>query len=340
MPDLRAIPVAIFTLTLSMSVSATAESFTIRDNADLIGEFYTTQAEHQDTLLDIARSNGLGYTEIKLANTAVDTWLPGEGRDVVLPKRFVLPQTPREGLVLNIPEMRLYYYPRQKKNAPQVVHTYPLGVGREGWSTPYVTTKIISKVAKPNWYPPESIREEHAAEGDPLPKVVPAGPDNPLGEYAMRLGLPSYLIHGTNRPWGVGMRVSHGCIRLYPEDIEELFSQVEVGTAVRIINQPYKVGLKDGVIYLEAHPHLEEDADEFKNAFTQIVNMVLKRTEQHDASYDIDWELARLVMKEAQGVPVAIGMALPKLQPANTVAGADPLAGMQLQLDGDVDRGN
>ncbi|MDZ7736987.1 MAG: L,D-transpeptidase family protein [Gammaproteobacteria bacterium] len=332
----RLIPGILFVLAGSLSPVAGAESFTVfDDDTDLVGEFRTAHAEHQDTLLDIARSHGLGYTEIRLANAGVDTWLPGEGQQVVLPKRFILPPTPREGLVLNIPEMRLYYYPARRKNAPRTVQTYPLGVGREGWSTPYVTTRITSKVARPSWYPPESIREEHAADGDPLPRVVPAGPDNPLGDYAMRLALPSYLIHGTNRPWGVGMRVSHGCIRLYPEDIETLFNQVEVGTPVRIINQPYKVGHKGGIIYLEAHPHLEEDAEEFKNAFTQIVNMVQERTGADADNYDIDWELARLVMKEARGVPVAIGMELPRLQQAAAVIMEnDPLAGMQLQLDG------
>ena len=326
-------------LMLLTSAPVAAEQFTIADNTDLVGDARSTQASHEDTLLDIARRNGLGYTEIKLANQGVDTWLPGEGRQIVLPKRFVLPSTPREGLVLNIPEMRLYYYP-DSKGAPQsqtgaTVQTYPLGVGREGWSTPYETTRVTAKVAQPAWYPPESIREERAAEGDPLPKIVPAGPDNPLGEFAMRLSLPSYLIHGTNRPWGVGMRVSHGCIRLYPEDIEQLFAQVDVGTSVRIINEPYKVGVKDGVIYLEAHPHLEEDAGLFNNAFNQIVERVLARTQARPGRYEIDWELARQVLEEAHGLPVAIGMELPAM-PETVVAGEIkpiPASGMQLQLD-------
>ncbi len=322
----RLFGIVLFSLATSMCAPAGAESF-------VIGDFRTVRATHKDTLLDIARSNGLGYTEIKLANENVDTWLPGEGQQVTLPKRFILPSAPREGLVLNIPEMRLYYYPAAGKDAPQTVQTYPLGVGREGWSTPYETTRVTAKVAEPNWYPPESIREEHAAEGDPLPRVVPAGPDNPLGDYAMRLALPSYLIHGTNSPWGVGMRVSHGCIRLYPEHIEELFSQVSVGTPVRIINQPYKVGLKDGVIYLEAHPHLKEDAAKFKNAFTRIVDKVSARTDAQQGDYDIDWELARQVMQEARGVPVAIGMALPAVEQTTVATGSRPPS-MQLPLDG------
>jgi len=328
MPDLRLLIILILSLA---STGAAAERFVIPGDSDIIGEFRTAEARHQDTLLDIARSHGLGYHEITLANADVDTWLPGEGQRVVLPKRYVLPAAPREGLVLNIPEMRLYYYPPRNKHEPAELRTYPLGVGREGWSTPYETTRITAKVVKPAWYPPESIREEHEANDDPLPRVVPAGPDNPLGDYAMRLGLPSYLIHGTNRPWGVGMRVSHGCIRLYPEHIEELFNRVAVGTSVRIINQPYKVGLNDGVVYLEAHPHLEEDAERFKNAFSQIVETVLERTEAAAGEYEIDWELARQVMREAQGVPVAIGMELPVLRQAAGEQEADPLAGMQLE---------
>lgn len=299
-----------FVLAIGAANMANADSFVFSDDSNVVGAFVSARAEHQDTLLDIARYNGLGYNEIRLANEYVDTWLPGAGQEVVLPKRYILPATPHEGLVLNIPEMRLYFYPEKQKQADsRNVITYPLGVGRQGWGTPYVTTKITAKVADPAWYPPESIREEHAANGDPLPKVVPAGPDNPLGAYAMRLGLPSYLIHGTNKPWGVGMRVSHGCIRLYPEHIEALFKQVDVGTAVRIINQPYKLGLKEGVLYLEAHPVLEEDADKFKDGFTHVISLVLEQLGP-DSEYEIDWELARQVTQEAQGVPIAIGMRL------------------------------
>lgn len=296
---------------------AVAETFSLQSDSDLVGEVKITNAEHKDTLLDIARSNSLGYGEVKLVNADVDTWLPGDGQSIALPKRYILPAVPQEGLVLNIPEMRLYYYPPVKADAPREVMTYPLGVGREGWSTPYATTRITAKVAKPSWYPPESIRKEHAAEGDPLPKVVPPGPDNPLGEYALRLALPSYLIHGTNRPWGVGMRVSHGCIRLYPEHIEALFQRVEVGTVVRIINQPYKIGIHNGLVYLEAHPYLNEDMDKYADNLTQVVDMILKRTDG-TGQYEIDWELVQQVMQESQGIPVAVGMQLPNTAQAVT----------------------
>ena len=217
-------------------------SYTLKTPGDsMIGNLDEVRAEHEDTLPDIARANGLGFREIKLANPGVDTWLPGEGTEIVLPTLFVLPVTPHVGIVLNIPEMRLYYFPSQDSDRATEVITHPIGVGRQGWSTPYMNTRIIQKKTRPAWYPPESIRKEHAEQGDPLPERVPPGPDNPLGNYAMRLGVPEYIIHGTNKPFGIGMRVSHGCIRLYPEDIKSLYQQVKLRTPVRIVNQPYKV---------------------------------------------------------------------------------------------------
>lgn len=292
----------------SQLVSATIYSLPDKDTT-LIGELTTTKAKYEDTLLDIARRHGFGVQDIKLVNPSVDTWIPGENQQVNLPSQFLLPMTPQEGLVLNIPEMRLYYFPKTKNGETKQVITYPLGVGREGWGTPYMTTRVIEKKKHPNWYPPESIRKEHEEKGDPLPRVVKAGPDNPLGDYAMRLGRPEYLIHGTNRPFGVGMRVSHGCIRLYPEDIEELFPQVPMHTPVRIINQPYKIGTKDGVIYLEAHPFLTEDKALFENNLDSVSAILDKNK---DKNYNIDWELAYAAIKKPIGIPVAIGMMLPE----------------------------
>jgi L,D-transpeptidase ErfK/SrfK len=271
----------------------------------VFGSITTVSASEDETLVDIARRYSLGYHDIKLANPDVDVWLPGAGTEVILPTEFVLPLAPRQGIVLNIPEMRLYYFTGAQKAGSVEVLTFPIGIGREGRSTPYVNTRVIQKQVRPTWYPPESIRKEHAAEGDPLPTRVPPGPDNPLGEYALRLALPQYLIHGTNRPWGVGMRVSSGCIRLYPEDIATLYARVKVGTPVRIVNQPYKVGLRGERLILEAHPYLEEDTQAFKDNLTPIVKMVVASTEE--SAYEIDWQLARQVMESAQGVPVEIG---------------------------------
>jgi L,D-transpeptidase ErfK/SrfK len=225
---------------------------------DMIGTPKTVTATYDDTLIEIARRMGVGFEQIERVNPDVDSWLPGEGTEVVVPSQYILPRAPRKGIVLNLPEMRLYYYPPQQPGRPQQVQTYPIGIGRMDWATPLGQTKITGKVKDPSWRPPESIRREHAAKGDPLPEIVPAGPDNPLGAYAMRLGMPGYLIHGTNKPIGVGMRVSHGCIRMLPEDIARLFPQIPVGTPVNIVNQPVKAGWLGGKLYLEVHPALEE----------------------------------------------------------------------------------
>ncbi len=293
--------------------SAYAKRYVLSDSGDtVLGEISTVYADERDTLLDIARRYGFGYQDMKLVNPDVDTWLPGEGQKIVLPAQFVLPVAPKKGIVLNIPEMRLYYYLPRKKGKPQEVITYPLGVGREGWHTPYMKTYIAEKKANPDWYPTESIRKEHEEKGDPLPKVVKSGPDNPLGDFAMRLGKPDYLIHGTNKPYGLGMRVSHGCIRLYPEDIEALFSQVSVKTPVNIINQPYKVGVKDNVIYLEAHPFLVEDVEKFENNLTSVVALIVEIS--NDKDYELDWSVAYEAISKPTGLPVAIGMYLPDVE--------------------------
>ena len=228
-------------------------------NTDLVGEIVVIEAREEDTLVDIARRERIGQDAIVLANPEVDRWYPGEGARVVIPSRFILPSVPRRGLVLNTPEMRLYYFSESNLDDAPRVEVYPVAIGRQGWETPVTETTLISKQRDPAWYPPESIRKEHAAAGDPLPRVVPPGPDNPLGRHALRLGLPGYLIHGTNKAFGVGMRVSHGCVRMLPEDVESLFERIPVGAPVQIINQPVKVGWDADTLYLEVHPPLEED---------------------------------------------------------------------------------
>ena len=304
----------ILLLNLCCAPPAKALRYVLDDSgATLIGEIVTTEAGERDTLLDIARLYGFGYQDMKLVNPELDTWLPGAGQKVILPAQFVLPAARQEGIVLNIPEMRLYYYPPPAKGGPREVLTYPLGIGREGWATPYIATRIIEKKVRPSWYPPESIRREHAEAGDPLPKVVRPGPDNPLGDYAMRLGRPEYLIHGTNKPYGIGMRVSHGCIRLYPEDIEALFAEVTLKTPVNIINQPYKLGVKDEVIYLEAHPFLQEDSEQYQNNLTSVVSLLINMAGGRD--YELDWDKAHEAINRPTGLPVAIGMFLPEVGP-------------------------
>lgn len=220
----------------------------------IIGRVRYVVATHDDTLLDIARRYDVGYREIRLANPQVDLWLPGAGTRVKIPSRYILPDTPHRGVVVNVPEMRVYFYPRPAHGAARTVLTFPISIGRQNWSTPLGRTRIVARIRNPAWYPPASIRAEHAARGERLPRVVPPGPDNPLGLFALRLGLPGYLLHGTNKPFGIGMRVSHGCIRLYPEDIRRLFAAVRKGTPVDLIDQPYKAAWQGGELYLESSP--------------------------------------------------------------------------------------
>lgn len=227
---------------------------------DVVGVEAVTYATAEDTLADIARRYDQGHEEIRIANPEVEFWLPGDGTRVTVPSRYVLPKAERKGVVVNIPEMRLYYFPeplRREKN--EVLITHPISIGRQDWATPLGQTRITSKVVNPSWTPPKSIHEEAALEGETLPTVVPPGPDNPLGNHAIRLALPGYLLHGTNRPYGVGMRVTHGCIRMYPEDIEALFDRVPIGTPVTFVNQPVKLGWHQEGLFVEVHPGLEED---------------------------------------------------------------------------------
>jgi L,D-transpeptidase ErfK/SrfK len=276
---------------------------------DLIGEYAEVVAVHDDTLIELARRYGLGYEEVVNANPGVDPWLPGEGTLVRLPLRRVLPDAPREGIVVNLPEHRLYYFPPAKPGEPRVVVTYPISVGKMDWSTPIGLTHVAAKIKDPPWYPPESVRTEHAARGDILPKVVPAGPDNPLGLYAMRLAIPggAYLIHGTNKPAGVGMQVTHGCMRLYPEDIEELFKRVAVETPVRIVNQPHKVGWDAGQLFAEVHPPLEAtESGIFEPDRTALARLIANAVRSRGDAGPVVWARAESAFEEARGIPVAV----------------------------------
>jgi len=225
----------------------------------VVGEPQVVFTRDTDTLSDLAREYGLGYDEILAANPDVDPWLPGANRPILLPTQFVLPDTARRGIVLNMASKRLFYFPEPAEGQAQEVLTFPIGIGRVGWETPLGETSVVSKAKDPHWWVPASVRQEHAELGDPLPKVVPPGPDNPLGTRVLKLEMPGYLIHGTNQPYGVGMRVSHGCVRLYPENIEYLYSLVDVGEVVTIINEPYLIGQRDGELYFEAHEPLADD---------------------------------------------------------------------------------
>ncbi len=273
------------------------------EGEDVVGEIQVIKAKYEDTFAALGETYDLGYLELVAANPGVDPWLPGEGTDIILPTRFILPSGPREGIVINLAEYRLYYYPEGQS----VVHTYPLGIGREGWGSPVGNTRISAMTSNPAWYPPQSIRDEHAADGDPLPRVVPPGPDNPLGPYKMTLAMPGYLIHGSNKKFGIGMRVSHGCFRMLNHNVLELSKRVRVGTPVRIIDEPYKFGISQGMVYMEAHTPLQEEDQHMTlmDKHAVVINTLLKRDE--DAGMlQLDWEMVREIIAGEDGLPIQI----------------------------------
>ena len=277
-------------------------------NESLIGQdpekpFYT-HAKDEDTLLDVARLYNIGQNEILLVNPLIDRWMPGTQAAILIPNSRILPDTPRKGLTLNLPEYRLYYFSADK----QTVMTHPVSIGRQDWNTPLGQTKIVTKKANPTWTPPESIKKEHAEKGEVLPDVVPAGPDNPLGLFALRLGLPGYLIHGTNKPYGVGMRVSHGCVRMYPEDIENLFHEVKVGMPVNIVNQPVKVGWWNKKIYIEVHPQLEGEELPYEELYENTMELIKKTFFKHNYQQElvVEAQALRNALEQKNGLPIAI----------------------------------
>jgi L,D-transpeptidase ErfK/SrfK len=278
------------------------------DGSTLLGADARVTINDQDTLLGIARRYGLGYPEIIRANPGVDIGSPGEGREILLPGRRILPSAPHEGVVINLPEHRLYYYPKLVRGAKPVVFTYPVSIGRMDWRSPLGETRIIGKERHPSWYPPESIRNEHAARGDFLPKVVPPGADNPLGEYKMRLALGdgTYEIHGTNNPVAVGLAVTHGCIRMYPDDVAALFESVSIGTKVRFINEPIKVAYSDGKLVVEVHPPMDDEGQTVEPSL-EVMSQKLHQALGPDTAA-IHWDFARKALEGATGVPTIVGI--------------------------------
>lgn len=271
---------------------------------DIIGELRVYTTRYDDTLLDVARTYQLGLIEVMAANPGVDPWLPGKGTRIILPSAHILPDAPRRGLVINLAEMRIYYYFGKEGQ----VATFPIGVGREGAKTPLGRTRIVRKKTDPAWFPPASIRKE-----DPeLPARVPPGPDNPLGQYAMYLGWPSYLVHGTNKPWGVGRRVSHGCIRLYPEGIEWLFKKVPVGASVTVVNQPVKLGWRNGELYIEVAPSARQ-ADEIEQTGRARPDPLPEQSDPErilraagDDAWRLDWNAISWALHQREGIPIQI----------------------------------
>jgi L,D-transpeptidase ErfK/SrfK len=291
------------------SAMALATTYTLSGAEQLVvGEDQTVTTVYEDTLYDLARTYSLGSEELIRVNPGLDPWLPGAGKRVLIPNRHILPAGERVGIIVNLPEHRLYYFPKPRRGALQQVITYPVSIGKMDWRTPLGVTHVISKEKDPVWIPTASVRAEHAADGDPLPARVLPGPNNPLGAFAMRLaaGNGTYLIHGTNNPIAVGLAVTHGCIRMYPEDVATLFPQIPVGTPVRIINEPVKVAWVDGELLLEAHPPVDAQGQSFEPDVDQFADLL--RTAVGDSTVAIHWDYAREVLQKADGVLATVGL--------------------------------
>jgi len=268
-----------------------------------IGETVVYRAAYEDTFVHLARDYNLGFVEMRAANPAVDPWLPGEGTKLLLPMRHLLPNASREGVVINLPEMRLYAY----VNGDAAPTTFPIGIGREGLNTPEGSTKIVRKKAGPTWRPTARMIKE-----DPtLKPVYPPGPDNPLGTHALYLGWPTYAIHGTNKPFGIGRRISSGCIRLYPENIEALFNMIPVGTKVQVVDQPIKLAWIDDRLYMEAHPELEhaiqmEEYGQIKAPKLSNDQLMMIKNIAGEYEKKLRWPAIRMAVKERKGYPIEI----------------------------------
>jgi len=303
---------ALFAANALLCAMAHAATYTLPDAPDsVVGELQYVTARYEDTLMELGRKYGVGYEEIVAANPGIDPWLPGEGTQVLIPTRYVLPNAPRQGIVVNIAEHRVYYFPKPAAGQKPTVQTYPAAIGKMDWKTPLGLTRVVAKQARPFWYPPESVRQEHAARGDYLPKAIPPGPNNPLGEFAMRLGIPggSYLIHGTNKPVGIGMDVTHGCIRMFPEDIEFFFKEVAVNTPVLIVDQSNKMGWSQGQLYMEVHRPIDTSTGATTSNsgdLTELTRMIVTATQEQTAR--IDWNDAEFIFEHPTGVPTAVKM--------------------------------
>ncbi len=296
LPLTRLVAVCLACAAASVAPAALAAAYSLRDDdVQVVGAITTIRARYEDTLAAIAERYGLGYREVLDANPDVDPWLPGEGTEVILPTEYVLPDGPREGVVVNVAEYRLYYYP---PNLDMVI-TYPVGLGRQEFRTPLGTTRIVTAIENPSWTPTASSRKEHAAQGNPLPPVVPPGPDNPLGSLALQLDIPGYFIHGTNQPFGVGQMVSHGCIRLYEPHIATLAELTGKGTPVHIVDEPFKVGWRGDRLLVEVHRGIYSDPDP-----AELPKRIEAATKNRAAV--IDWARVQELLETPTGVPARI----------------------------------
>jgi len=297
-------PVAALVVAIGLaapSMSNAAAYSVAGPQTQVVGAIIPLRTRYEDTLASVAEAQGLGWRELVDANQTVDPWLPGDGTVIDLPTKYVLPSGPREGVVINVSEFRLYYYPPGGK----MVLTFPVGLGRLDFPTPLVNTRIKAAVPNPSWHPGPTARREHAARGNPLPAVVPPGPDNPMGSMAIVLGIPSYFIHGTNQPFAVGQTASLGCIRMYNNHVETLAEMARSGQPVRIVNEPYKVGWRDGELFAEVHEDIYDMAEpgELEKRIREAVK---------DRAVQIDWDVVRGLSEKRTGVPTRILVTTPR----------------------------
>ena len=284
---------------------------------DIIGTLTTYRIEKGDTLLDVGRWFGLSAKEISDANGHMDWWLPPPGRVVVLPTAHILPAGSHAGIILNVPEMRIYYYfpspayahthHRKGKltaiafHQPHVIYTFPVGLGRFDWKTPLGVWRVTAKVKDPTWVLPEDIYQEHLERDGEADHVVPGGdPDNPLGHYKLDLSIPEYGLHGTNVPWGIGMTVSHGCVRLFPEDIERLYSKTPVGTPGEFVYQPVKFGWRGDALYVEVH-------DDLYGKYPGLWRLAMQVVAQQNLNGKVDLTKLEKAVELRAGIPTYVG---------------------------------
>lgn len=276
--------------------------FAVSKEDDVIGQLAIIRLEEGDTLPDIARHFSLGINEISAANPGVDVWVPDAGERIMLPLSFILPDASKKGIVINLAAMRLFQFKEESKSL--IVSTYPIGIGTEERPSPIGQMYITRKATRPTWYVPASIAEDHRKKGDPLPAKVLPGSENPLGEYALYLSKSTYLIHGTNKPASIGLKATNGCIRLYPEHIKRLYADTPAKTPVSIVSQPYLVGQRNGVVYLEVHAPTEGSAAlDLEKVYSKLRNIEM------ESGRAMDWKKVKEVLAETRGIPVPISKA-------------------------------
>lgn len=278
-------------------VISNALIFNLPPNEDLVGEVRIIASQPKDNLHQLARQYEMGFDEVSQVNKKVKKFGPIKAyTPIIIPSFFILPKIAKKGIVINLAEKRLYYYPQEIP----IVYTEPVTIGQDGWPTPEMLTQIVEKIKDPPWIVPKSIQQEQREKGEKPKTIIPPGPDNPLGQYALRLGAWSILIHGTNNPYSIGKNASHGCIRMYPEDIAELFERVSIGTRVYIIDQPFKIGLKNNILFLEVHTSLEKQTS-VKDRVKQVYDMIIDATRQ--SKITINWTAVKRALISQDGLP-------------------------------------